>query len=345
MPSSILMKQPVRFGVIGINHGHIYGQIGHMLTGGAEFAAWFAPEPDLAAAFADRFDSIPMAFGEEEILEDESIHVILSASVPSERAPLGIRAMRHGKDFMADKPGITSLEALAEVRRVQAQTGRIFSICYSEHYDSSCTVRAGKLVQAGAIGKVVQTLGLGPHRANVSGRPDWFFRKAHYGGILTDIGSHQVEQFLFFTDSTTAEVVSSSVANYRYPEFPELEDFGEMTLRGDGGHGYVRVDWYTPEGLSTWGDGRLTILGTEGYIELRKYVDVARDRQGGHLFLVDHRTEQYIDCTDEPLTFGHSFVTDVVNRTETHAPQWRTFLAMELALIAEEEALRAGNLR
>ncbi len=334
----------VRFAVIGVNHGHIDGMVGHLLRAGAEFATWYAPEPELAAAFGSRFDGMPGADGEAQILEDDSIDLILSASIASDRAPLGVRAMRHGKDFIADKPGMTSLAQLEEVRRVQAETGRIYSICFSEHYDSACTVEAGRLVKAGAIGQVVQTLGLGPHRTNPAGRPEWFFDRARYGGILTDIGSHQAEQFLFFTDSIEAEVVSSTVANYRYPQFPDLEDFGEMTLCGDGGHGYVRLDWYTPDGLSTWGDGRLTILGTEGYLELRKYVDVARQRRGDHLFLVDKDGERYVDCAGMDLPYGRQIVHDVQHRTWTHTPQERTFLAMELALRAEERATRLGNL-
>lgn len=334
----------VRFAVIGINHGHIYGMVDHLLRAGAEFAAWCAPEPNLAAAFADHFPAVPRVDDENRILEDRTIDVLLSASIASERAPLGIRAMRHGKDVMVDKPGMTSLAQLEEVRKVQAETGRIYSVCFSEHYDSRCTVEAGRLVQAGAIGRVVQTLGLGPHRTNPSGRPEWFFEKERYGGILTDIGSHQVEQFLFFTGSTRAEIVSSTVANYRYPQYSSLEDFGEMTLRGDRGHGYVRLDWYTPDGLSTWGDGRLTILGTEGYIELRKYVDVARERHGDHLFLVDAKGERCIDCTNVHLPFGRQFVHDVLHRTWTHTTQERTFLAMELALRAEAGATRLGNL-
>lgn len=196
----------------------------------------------------------------------------------------------------------------------------------------------------GAIGRVVQTLGLGPHRTNPAGRPGWFFERERYGGILTDIGSHQAEQFLFFTDSTEAEVVSSTVASYRYPQFPGPKDFGEMSLRGDGGHGYVRLDWYTPDGLSTWGDGRLTILGTEGFIELRKYVDVARQERGDHLFLVDKDGERYIDCAEVDLPYGRQIVADVQSRTWTHTPQARTFLAMDLALRAEEEAMWLGNL-
>lgn len=334
----------VRFAVIGINHGHIYGQIQHMLNAGAEFVSWFASEPELAAAFGQKFDAVPEAESEQQILEDPSVQIVLSAAIAGQRAPLGIRVMRHGKDYMSDKPGITTLDQLAEVRRVQAETGRIYSICYSEHYDSACTVKAGELVRAGAIGRVVQTMGVGPHRAGVKGRPEWFFKKDGYGGVLTDIGSHQVEQFLFFTDSTEAEVVSSLVANYKYPEYPELEDFGEMTLRGNGGHGYVRVDWYTPDGLSTWGDGRLTILGTEGYVELRKYVDVARAKKGENLFIVDGQGERYIDCAGTPLPYGRQLVQDVLDRTETHCSQERTFLAMELALLAEARATRLGNL-
>jgi predicted dehydrogenase len=253
--------------------------------------------------------------------------------------------MRHGKDVMSDKPGFTTLEALAEARRVQAETGRIYSICFSERLENAATVKAGELVRAGAIGRVVQTIGLGPHRTNLPSRPAWFFERAHYGGILTDIAAHQVDQFLFFTGSTSAEVVASQVANYKHPQYPELEDFGDMLLRGDGGSGYIRVDWYTPDGLETWGDGRLTLLGTDGYIEIRKYVDIAGRPGGSHLFLVDHKGTQYIDCRDGELPYGRQLVDDIRNRTETAMPQAHCFLASELALRAEAQAVRLGHLR
>ncbi len=334
----------LRFAVIGINHGHIYAMMQHMFNVGVVFAKWYVPEPDLAAEFAKKYDTIPQASSEAEILEDEAIQIVLSASIASYRAPLGIRVMQHGKDFMADKPGITSLEQLALVKKVQAQTKQIYSICYSEYYDSSCTNKAYELVQAGAIGRVVQTLGIGPHRTRPEGRPQWFFEREHYGGILTDIGSHQVAQFLFFTNSTQAKVTTSTVANYRYPQYPGLEDFGEMVLEGDGGHGYVRLDWYTPEGLSTWGDGRLVVLGTEGYLECRKYVNVAVEASSDHLFMVDQKGEHKIDCAGTDIPYGRNFVFDVLNRTETHTAQARIFLAMELALTAEKDAKRLGNL-
>jgi predicted dehydrogenase len=237
------------------------------------------------------------------------------------------------------------LEQLAEARRVQSETGQIYSICFSERFEVGAAVRAGELVQAGAIGQVVQTVGLGPHRIHPPARPDWFYQPARYGGILTDIASHQVDQFLFYTGSTRAEVVAAQVANYKHPQFRELEDFGELLLRGDKGTGYIRVDWYTPGGLGVWGDGRLTILGTEGYIELRKNIDVAGRTGTNHLFLVDQKGIQYLDCSGQQLPYGQQLIFDILNRTETAMSQEHCFLASQLALEAEARAQRLGHLR
>jgi predicted dehydrogenase len=334
----------VRFGVIYINHNHIYGQVQHLLRGGAEFVSFYAPEPDLAAPFAQAFPQATQTSSPESILEDPSLHLIVTSGVPAMRAPLGILAMQHGKDFMTDKPGFTTLDQLAEVRRIQAETQRIYSVCFSERFESRATVRASALVKAGAIGRVVHTVGLGPHRINAPKRPDWFFKKAQYGGILCDIGSHQADQFLHFTGATSAEVVAAQVANYKFPQYPELEDFGEMLLRSDAASGYVRLDWYTPDGLPVWGDGRLTILGTDGYIELRKYVDPAGRAGADHLFLADAKGVQYIDCSADELPYGPQLVQDILNRTQTAQNQAQCFLASELTLKAEAMAARLGHL-
>jgi predicted dehydrogenase len=301
-------------------------------------------EPDLAREFGDRYPGARRAHDRRQILEDPRIQLVVSAAIPCDRGPLGVEVMRHGKDYMSDKPAFTTLAQLAEARGVQAETGRIFSVCFSERFENAATVRAGELAAAGAIGKVVHTTGLGPHRINAPSRPPWFFRRAQSGGILTDIASHQADQFLFFTGATRAEVVAAQVANWKHPQWPGLEDFGEMLLRADGATGYVRVDWYTPDGLGTWGDGRLVILGTEGYLELRKYVDVAGRLGTNHLFLVDGRGTRYEDCAGGDLPYGRQLVSDVAERTETAMPQAHCFLACQLALEAEARAVRLGNL-
>lgn len=151
-------------------------------------------------------------------------------------------------------------------------------------------------------------------------RPEWFFKRDKFGGIITDIASHQMDQFLFFTNSTSAEVVASQVGNLHHAQYPEFEDFGDAMLRGNGGTGYVRVDWFTPDGLPTWGDGLLTILGTDGFMELRKYCDIGERTGGNHLFLVDKKETRYVDCSSVELPFGKQLVDDVLNRTETAMP-------------------------
>jgi predicted dehydrogenase len=328
----------IKFSVIAINHGHIYGMIKAVQNGGGELVAVYAKEPDLLAAFVKQYPTVKVAKSEAEILEDESIQLILSSGIPVERAPLGIKVMQHGKDFMVDKPGITSLKQLADVKKVQQETKRIYSIVYSEHFDNKATVKAGELVKAGAIGKVIQTIGLGPHRMTPKSRPEWFFDTKNFGGIITDIASHQFDQFLFFTGSTKAEIVSSQVGNLYHPEYPNFEDFGDITLRGNHGMGYIRVDWFTPDGLDTWGDGRLTILGTEGFIEVRKNTDIAVHKGANHLYLVTQKDTTYIDCNNSELPYGRQLVDDVINRTETAIKQDLCFLATELALKAQSKA-------
>jgi predicted dehydrogenase len=334
--------KPLRFAAIGLDHFHIYGQIDLMLRAGAELVAYCGAEPTFfAKPFAEVYPQALRVDDPRRILEDDSIALVVSAAINSERAPLGVEVMRHGKDFMVDKPGITSLAQLAEVRKVQAETGRIYSICYSEHFETRSTVKAGDLLRAGAIGRLVNSVGLGPHRLNKMRRAPWFFQRERYGGILADIASHQCEQFLFFTDRLDAELVAATVANRANPETPEFQDFGEILLRSPDATGYIRVDWFTPDGLPTWGDGRLTLVGTEGYMELRKYVDIGGGAPGGdHLFLVDKNGVRRIDCTDVELPYGRQLVDDILNRTEIAMPQTRCFGAAELALTAQAMAER-----
>ncbi len=340
------MVQPkIRFAITGLNHGHIYGQTQSMLDVCAEAVCFFALEDNLAAQFSKAYPQILRVQTLEEILEDESIQLVLNAGIPVERATMGIQVMQHGKDYMVDKPGMVTLEQLEEVRRVQTETRQVYSVCYSERFWSRAATKADELIQAGTIGKVIQTLSLGPHQRNLPQRPEWFFIKEKYGGILTDIGSHNFDQFLHFSGSTTAEIVSAQVANFHHPQYPELEDFGDVLVRGDDSVGYIRVDWFTPDGLGVWGDGRLFITGTEGYIELRKYIDIAGRPGREHLFLVNKQGIHYLDCKNEPLPYAPALVDDIINRTETSMSQAHSFLAMELAIKAENMANRLGNLK
>ena len=222
---------------------------------------------------------------------------------------------------------------------------KIFSIDFSERFEVPSVQVAYDLIQKGEIGNVVQTIGMGPHRLNLPTRPEWFFDYDKYGGILCDIASHQIDQFLFFTGSTQAEIISSSTGNFAHPQFPKFEDFGEILIHGDKGRGYIRVDWYTPDALPNWGDGRLTIIGTEGYIELRKYVDVVGRDGTDHIFLVNKEKYEYINASSQPLTYFQRLMNDVIERTSTAMQQDHCLKVMNLAINAQLNAKKMGNLK
>jgi len=326
----------LKFAAIGLDHRHIYDQVTSLLDIGAECVGfWSRDEAIPLQGFMEKFPHIPRVKERAQLLEDESIRLITCAAIPNERADLAIEAMRHGKDFMVDKPGLTTFGQLEAVRKVQKETGRIFSIDFTERFEVRSTTRAGELVKAGAIGQVVHTAGLGPHRLNRHLRPQWFFDKQAYGGILVDIGSHQFDQFLYFTDSSDARITAARVANRAHPADTGLEDLGEVMIESDNASGYFRVDWFTPDGLNTWGDGRLTIVGTEGTIELRKYVDVAGRPGIDHLFLTDKKSSRYIDCSDAELTYYPRLRDDIFNRTETAMTHDHCFKVCELSLTAQ----------
>ncbi len=334
-------KYNIKFAVIGVEHNHILSITAAMLRGGGELVYVYTPNtayPKGLADFKARYPQAKVARSEDEILNDPEIQLVCSALIPDQRAPLGIRVMRHGKDYLADKPGIVTLEQLAEVRKVIKETGRTYGILFSERLEVRAAIKAGELIKAGAIGKVVQTINIAPHQISAPTRPDWFWDASRYGGILCDIGSHQMDQFVYYTGSTVADVTASQVANVRYPQYPKFQDFGDMMVHGNAGAGYVRLDWFTPDGLGVWGDGRLFILGTEGYMELRKYADIDGRKGGNHLFVVDQKVQRYIDCKNVYLPFGPQFVADVVNRTHIAQDQTQALLATELVLKAQKNA-------
>lgn len=333
------MTEPLKFAAIGIDHRHIFGMAANMIACGAEFVGWFTEgEPEPTAGFLKRFPDVPRVATAEELLDNPSIDLIMLSGIPRDRAAWAIRAMDAGKDVMSDKPGCTTFEQLEDIKSCVARTKRIWSIDFSERFEVPSVTKAIELVAEGAIGRVVQTVGLGPHRLNRATRPDWFFDRDAYGGILTDIGSHQIDQFLFFTGSTDAEVTMASVRNFANQSDPGLQDFGEVALRSASGHGYIRLDWFTPDALPSWGDGRLTILGTEGYIELRKYVDVGGDDGTDHLILVNGDRCEKINAADAGMPYFDRLTDDIRNRTETAMSQAHAFKVCELALTAQTMA-------
>jgi len=342
-PSPVVKPGEFVFSAIGLDHGHIYGQCNGLVEAGATLKSVYDPDPQKVDRFCQAYPGVKRAGSEDEILSDPEVLLVTGAAITSERCALGLRVMSAGKDYFTDKAPLTTLEQLDAAKAKVSETGRKYMVYYSERLHVESAVFAGQLIEQGAIGRVVQVIGLGPHRLGAPGRPDWFFKRDKYGGILCDIGSHQIEQFLFYANAKDATVVRSQVANYNNPDYPELEDFGDATLVADNGStGYFRVDWFTPDGLQMWGDGRLFILGTEGFIEQRKYMQLGeKGSQGGHVYLANQREETYYDVEGKVgFPYFGQLILDCLNRTENAMTQEHAFKAAELCVRAQMQAVK-----
>lgn len=340
-----MMEKPLKFAAVGLNHRHVFGMAAGMIDVGGQFACfWTDGEPQPMAGFKKRFPDVPRMTDLTEVLEDESIDLILIAAPPADRASLALAAMRHGKDVMLDKPGCLTSAELTDIETCIAETGRIWSVNFSERFEVPAVTVADQLLAEGRIGKVVQTLGIAPHRLNAQIRPDWFWNPVDYGGIIGDIGTHQIDQFLHFTGAQDARIAHAAVGNFNTPDHPAFEDFGEINLVADDVQGYARLDWYTPDAAPNWGDGRLTILGTEGYIELRKYFDVCGKPGTDHVFLVNGTEYQRFDAAGAGTPYFQRLADDVRNRTATACAQSHTLTVMRLAMDAQTMAERRGRL-
>ena len=345
-PNPVVKPGEFVFAAIGLNHGHIGGQCNGLIEAGATLKYIYDPDKELMNRYLSMYPGAKAASNEDEIFSDSEVKLVASACIPSDRCALGLRSMEAGKDYFVDKAPMTTLEHLESAKAMVAKTGKKYAVYFSERLHVEAAVYAGELIEQGAIGRVIQTLGMGPHRASIGSRPDWFFNREQYGGILCDIGSHQIEQFLYYTGAKDAEIVAAQVANYNHPDYPGLDDFGDCTLKADNGAtGYLRVDWFTPDGLSTWGDGRMFILGTEGYIELRKYVDVAKAKGGGHVFLVNKQGEHYFDVSGKVgFPYFGRLILDCINRTENAMTQEHAFKAAELCIKVQMAAEKSGGI-
>ena len=335
--------QPGEFVIaaMALDHGHIYGQCNGLTEAGAELRYVYDPDPEKVEAFCKKYPNAQPLRSEAELLDKKDVHLIAAAAVPNERGPLGLRVMDSGKDYFTDKTPFTQMAQLEAARKKVAATGKKYMVYYSERLHVECAVYAGQLIEQDAIGRVVSVTGFGPHRLNAPTRPAWFFERKKYGGILCDIGSHQFEQFLAYSGAKDARVVSATVGNFNNPDHSELEDFGQANLIADNGAtNYIRVDWLTPDGLRTWGDGRTFILGTKGYIELRKYTNVATENTGDHLFLVNDKGERHLRLDGKVgFPFFGKLILDCINRTEKAMTQEHAFKAAELCLRAQAAAI------
>jgi predicted dehydrogenase len=328
-----------RFAAIGLDHRHIYDLTAGLLAAGAQCVGHDPESSDqrVLAGFRKRFPDVP-SVEQGRLLDDKSIDFIVLAAIPRDRAAIAIEAMRRGKDVMVDKPGVTTSDQLAAIEAAVRETGRIWSMALGRLTSSAVQV-ALQVARSGELGRLVSLTSLAPHRLNRALRPAWFFDRAAYGGIITDIGVHSIDQFLAFADVSDATIAAATIGCFG-TEPPGFEDFAEVTLRGGGMTGTMRLDWFTPDGLADWGDGRLFLTGTEGTLELRKNLDLEGRAGGNHMFVTNRKQTRYVDASTHPVTYYQDFLADVRDRSGTTMDRGRVFAACRLALQCQGTAER-----
>lgn len=329
-----------QFAAAFLDHGHIIGQCNGLCHAGATLKWVYDSDPARVEKFRKKFPSVQIAENFNQVLDDPLVQLVASAAIPNKRAEIGCQVMKAGKHYFTDKSPFTSLEQLDDVKRVIGLTNRKYMVYYAERLHNDAAWIAGDLIAGGAVGRVLHILNIAPHRLALDTRPEWFLDKTCYGGILTDIGSHQAEQFLAYAGCSDACINFARAKNVYHSDAPGLQDFGEFAMTGcNGASFYSRVDWFSPEGLRTWGDGRTFILGTDGTMELRKYVDIAREAPASKLFLVNADGEQEIDCLGcSGFPFFGRFILDCVNETELAMTQAHALKAAELSMRAQQLA-------
>jgi predicted dehydrogenase len=304
---------------------HVVELVSGLNDAGAELVAIVPSEDRIGPWLAGQYEGARTVDELDDVLDD--VDVIVTVAIPAERAGIGERAMRAGKSILADKPGATTPEQLERLRTAHADTGCEYLVLFSERLTNAAMVHAYEVATSGRIGRVVHTVGLGPHTLNLERRPTWFFDPDRYGGILVDIGSHQIDQFLAFTGAAAAEVLASTVRAHN--EHPGVQVLGEVLLASDDVSGYARVDYLTPAGLApAWGDVRFTAVGTDGFLEVRHIEQT--------VFVVDADGRELVECAKQRSDWGRRYLEG------TLVDQQHVFTVCELALAAQRKARRLG---
>jgi predicted dehydrogenase len=330
------------FSVIGLNHGHINGQTKGLIDSGDwDLKHVYAAEPDLLEAFQAKFPDVTVAESAEQILEDEAVEMVASASINADRGPLAVRALEAGKHFFVDKPCATTIEDLDAIKSAVASTGKKWFAFFGEMVLSAEVEWVREELVKGNLGEPVHFMGLGPHSLRIDTRPDWMFDDRQYGGVLNDIASHQMAQFCYWTGQDPIPQFSR-VGNLYHPEKPEFQDFGDASFSGSGGTtGYLRVDWFTPKGLPSWGDVKQQLITTNAYVEHRKNLDIGDPEYKKKLIVTrEDKETEIIDLGGRKAPFFERLTKDVEEGTDKAIPFELGYKASKAIIELQRDSIR-----
>lgn len=304
--------EPVGFGVVGLEHLHVFELVDGLCAAGAVPMAHTGGD-SLSDAYA-AWQTASVATDMAGVLADDRIQLVVLAGVPSTRADAAVAVLETGRSVLSDKPGVTTVAQLDRVRDTAERNPGRWWVLFSERFGVPAVRAATSLARDGAVGEVVHVSGAAPHRGALDQRPDWFFDPARAGHLLVDLGSHQVDQFLAATGAATAQVVGAAAGNVAAPDHPAFCDIAEVSLAAGDARGYHRVDYLEADGFPAWGDVRLVITGTSGRLEVRTPV-VDGTAGSPELWLTDHDGHRRVDVDPTP-TWPTELLADLADGGE-----------------------------
>jgi predicted dehydrogenase len=320
----------VGFGVVGLEHLHVFELVDGLCAAGAVPIAHTAGDSLSDAYGAWQTDSV--ATDAAGVLADDRVQLVVLAGVPSTRADAAVAALDAGRSVLSDKPGATTSDQLERVRAAVAQSAGRWWVLFSERFGVPAVRVATTLARDGAIGEVVHVSGSAPHRGALDQRPEWFFDPGRAGALLVDLGAHQVDQFLASTGAETADVVGAASGNVAAPDHPAFHDIAEVTLAAGDARGHHRVDYLEADGFPAWGDVRLVITGTAGRLEVRTPV-VDGVAGAPELWCTDHDGHRRVDV-DPTVTWPRELLDDLADGGERLMSREHPFAVTTVCLSA-----------
>jgi predicted dehydrogenase len=285
---------------------------------------------ELAHHYAAPFGAPVFAQVNEILAERPDVAVI--AGRYAERGTEAAAALRAGAHIIADKPLCTSLEQLNEVEQAVRVSGRSVTLLLEKRGYPE-TLAAHEFIQTGGLGEIVGITSVGPHKLNPNTRPEWFFRRDEYGGIIGDLAVHDLDTALLFAPAQSAQVRGwvRAVAPNGFAHYGVASVITPTTVIS------AEVSWLTPQASDVHGDYRMRVVGTRGTLEIfwaRGRVEVVTDDRVAHDLTLPPRRRPAQDALDT-IAGG---APDPKSTDDALA-------VTRLALLAQDSADHAGDLR
>lgn len=324
-PEPVRLPQRVRLGLIGLDGhpGEILDPLKRLPD--VELAAVADPDPRALK----RFTAQRTYADYRQMLDAERFDIVAVCNSNGERAAAMLACLERKAHVIAEKPFAIEMKDLERVRRAVARAGVRVSTLLPMRFDPPY-LALRRAVESGAIGEVVQVAGQKSYK--LGKRPEWFKRRATYGGTIAWIGIHMIDLMRWTSGREFTEALSYQ-ARIGPPEIGEMETVTGTLFRLDnGGIGTLRMDYFRPETAPSHGDDRLRLAGTKGVVEYQAATGVT-------LLTGNARPQQITDLPPRGSVFIDFLESLYLGKTPalSEADIWRV---NEITLLARDSAER-----